>query len=268
MLPILFSFGPVKIYSFGLVLAIGLFLGLYWWWKMGRDEHLEEIELFDAYFLSLIVFIVSGRVGYAILNPEAISSLYRFLAILAYPGVNGVVGIMGMLVFLFFFVRAKEWNIWKVADCVAVTLASIIIFVGLGGLLNGSNPGAEISWGLMYPGESVKRFPIDVWIMIWSLITFAIVSRVRKNFRFYAWYKGEASVAQDGLAALIFSLSIGIYYMVVGWMGEAVTKLYFLPISFLAGFTIMFVSIYEINRRIGRRPASIWSKLLENIRRK
>jgi len=33
----------------GVVMALGVFVALYFWWKMGRDEHLDEIELFDSY---------------------------------------------------------------------------------------------------------------------------------------------------------------------------------------------------------------------------
>ena len=84
MLPILIELGPIKIYAFGVCLTLGIFLALYFWWKMGREEHFDEISLFDSYFLSLIVFLISGRLGYILLHWEELGTLYRSLALLAF----------------------------------------------------------------------------------------------------------------------------------------------------------------------------------------
>ncbi len=249
-------------------MVVGLFLSLYWWWKMGRDEHFEEIELFDGYFLSLIIFLIFGRLGYALLNPESITSVYRMLAILSFPGINVLSGLFGLYVFIIAFARSKSWDTWKVLDFSVVSLSLAIVFGGLGGLLNGSTPGKQVSWGLVYPGDDVARLPIDIWTIIWAMITFAVVSKVRKNFRFYEWYKGEASVAQDGLAALIFLLSGGIYFMTYGWMVESAQMIWVFPVHFVMGVLTILLSLYEIRRRIGRRNIGLWGKLVSVIRRK
>lgn len=251
MLPILVSMGPVKIYSYGVLLAIGLFLSLYWWWKMGRDEHWEEISLFDSFFLFLLVYIVVGRVGYVTLHLRDLGTWYRMIAILAYPGVNAIAGLVAGLIFLILFARAKGWVVWKVLDAWVVTLSLGTIFAGLGGLLNGSNPGIAISWGLSYPGHVERVFPVDLWILLWSLIVFLLVSRVRKNFRFYAWYKGEASVVREGLATLVFGACVGIYYMVEGWMGIRNWKVWVFPVPFLLGMAVVAICGYMIYHRRG-----------------
>jgi len=249
------------------MLVIGLFLSLYWWWKMGRDEHFDEIALFDGYFLSLIVFFIAGRGAYVATHTETLGTLYRSLAILAYPGINGVVGIMAAILFMILFARSHNWDTWKVADSASVTLSIALVFTSLGGLLNGSNPGIPATWGLMYPGQDVARIPVDVWMIIWSLITFAVVSRVRKNFRFYSWYKGESSTAQEGLAALIFAGLSGVYYLVVGWINMSTWKAWVLPGEFVAGLILIMVSGFLIYKRVGRRDAGLWGKLMSVIRR-
>ncbi len=268
MLPILLSLGPVKIYSYGVLLVIGLFLGLYFWWKMGRDEHFDEIALFDGFFLSLLVYFVAGRAGYVITHLSEVGTLYRSLAVLAYPGISSVIGIMAVILFIVLFARSNGWDSWKVMDSAVVTLASILIFGGIGGLLNGTNPGNPAGFGIVYPGETITRIPVDLWIIVWSLITFAVVSRVRKNFRFYAWYKGESSTAQEGLASLIFAGLVGIYYVVVGWIRQPVAKVGVLPAEFLAGLVLILIAGYMIYRRVGRRDGSVWGKLRSIIRRK
>lgn len=268
MLPILISLGPIKIYSYGVFLTLGLFLALYFWWKMGRDEHFDEIALFDGFFLSLMIYFVVGRAGYVLTHYSEVGTLYRSLAFLAYPGLSSVIGIVAVIIFMIMFARSHDFDTWKVADSMAVTLASILIFGGIGGLLNGTNPGNPASFGLIYPGDTIKRIPVDLWIVIWSVVTFAIVSRVRKNFRFYSWYKGESSTVQEGLASLIFLGMVGIYYVVTAWIRPPLGKLGVVPVEFLAGVALILIAGYVIYSRVGRRDSSLWGKLSSVIRRK
>ncbi|MFZ2199577.1 MAG: prolipoprotein diacylglyceryl transferase family protein [Microgenomates group bacterium] len=261
MLPILLSLGPIKIYSYGVFLAIGLFISLYFWWKMGRDEHFDEISLFDGYFLSILTYFVVGRLGYVLLHTAQVGTLYRALAILSFPGIESGIGILGAIVFIILFARNNDWDPWKVMDAFVVALSMALVFGGIGGLLNGSNPGIAASWGVI---------PVDAVTILWALITFAVVSRVRKNFRFYAWYKGESSMAREGLASLIFGIATGIYFMITGWiLQEPWVKLFkVIPLEFILGLTIIAVCGYLIEKRVGRRDGSLWGKLKELIRRK
>lgn len=268
MLPILLSLGPLKIYSYGLMLAGGLFLGLYFWWKMGRDEHFEEIELFDSFFISLIIFGIVGRIGYVLLHFDQVGTLYRALAFLTFPGINVLSGLIGATIFVVMFARSQNWHEWKVLDSFAVVLSAVIAFSGIGGLLNGSIPGRAASWGLMYPGQDVARIPVDIWVFVWGVITFAVVSRVRKNFRFYGWYKGESSMAQEGLASLVFLAASGIYYFVAGFLLEPGWKLVGIPGQVLFGLVLTVTAVILIERRVGRRETTIWGKLMNIIRRK
>lgn len=268
MLPILISMGPVKIYSYGLMLAIGLFIGLYYWWKMGRDEHFDEIALFDAYFLSLIVFVIFGRAAYVLLHLADLDTFYRMLAILAYPGIDGVVGIITSVIFVIMFARSHSWDEWRVVDSLAVVLSLVLIFGSLGGFLNGSNPGMEASWGLKYTSQDQPRVPLDILMLLWSVVIFGVVSRVRKNFRFYSWYKGESSIAKDGLAGLIFIVLTGIYYMLAPWIDQNVWKVGIVPGSSLLGLMGTAIAGYLIYKRVGRRNEGVWGKLKTLIGRK
>ncbi|MFH1243964.1 MAG: prolipoprotein diacylglyceryl transferase family protein [bacterium] len=244
MLPILIQLGPIKIFSFGVCLALGIFIALYFWWKMGREEHFDEISLFDSYFLSLIIFVISGRLGYVLLHWADLGTLYRSLAILAFPGMNVVSGVLASSIFIILFARERGWEIEKTLDSWVVTLSTILVFGSLGGLLNGSG---------------VSRM-LDVWGLGWAIVTFVTVSRVRKNFRFYAWYKGEASSAKEGLAGLIFVLLSGIYYLGMGVVN---------PSNWGVGGLLIVGSGYTIYRRIGRKNTFVnLLQWLRQIRRK
>jgi hypothetical protein len=62
------------------------------------------------------------------------------------------------------------------------------------------------------------RIWLDLWGIFWAGTAFALTSVVRKNFRFFKWYKGDSSVAKDGLAGLTFLMLVGVYYLVRAFM--------------------------------------------------
>ena len=252
MLPILLSLGPVKIYSYGVMLAIGLFLSLYWWWKMGRDEHFDEIALFDAFFLSVIIYAVTGRLGYVALHFQDLGTVYRIFALLAYPGINVIIGLLSAGIFLLLFARSQTWLAWKAMDAYVVALSLTLSFGGIGAILDG----AKASW------------QVNTWGAVWALASFVLASRVRKDFRFYAWYKGESSIAQEGLASLMFGASVGIYYLGASLLSHSSWKVWLIPGQAIVGMVIVVGCLYLIKQRSGRRESTLWGKLSNIIRRK
>ena len=191
------------LYSYGVVLSLGLMAGLYYFWKMGKDEHWVEISLFDTFFLSLLGYWIAGRVGYAILHPQEIETFWSAFAVISRPGIEEIAGLGGGVAIFFLVAWVKGWSLWKAADLGAVALSLILIFGILAGLIQNLS-----SWWL----AAVR--------LGWALVTFGVVARVKKEFRFYQWYKGYLSVARDGLAALTFLFSLGLYVIgaaIVSW---------------------------------------------------
>lgn len=261
MLPILFKLGPITIYSYGVMLSLALFAGLYWFWKMGRDEHWDETWIFDTYFVATFMYLIVGRAVYVLFNSE-LYSFGRAFSLLAYPGVSAVGGIVTTFLVILFLSRRANIDFWKVMDCWAVVLTIVMVIASVGAILNGSMPGLESSsFGYVHPGDTVPRLSGDLWTFIWSLVTFGVVSKVRKNFRFYAWYKGEASVARDGLAVLVLLALAGIYASILGFIIEG-SRIWLLPRTTMIGILVLLISLIMIYLRSGKnRGESLLSRL-------
>lgn len=249
MLPIIINIGPVKIYSYGLFLSLGLLISLYYYWKMGRDEHLDEISLFDSFFISLLSFFVFGRILYIALMSPQLNLFTKGMAILTHPGLVTFAGLVGSLLALTLISKAKNWEFWKVMDMAAVTYSVAFIFGAIGSLLSGANSGKYFSWS------------IDALSVIYAVIMFVIVYRIRKNFRFYAWYKGDKAIARDGLSALSFVLLVGIYYICRFFLENT----YYLPILGF-GIVAMITSLLGIYLRSGRKIAFFSVQLMRKRR--
>lgn len=263
MLPILINFGPVKIYSYGLLFFGAIFVGLYWWWKIGRDEHWDETKLFDIFFIGLFCYFVFGRLGYVVMHQE-LKDFGQILELLTHPGLFVPMGVLGSFGSTFLLARKNDWEIWRVMDTFAVVLATILVVGSMGAILNGSNPGLISQWGIVHPGQTDKRIPIDVFAFGWSLVAFGVVSRVRKNFRFYSWYKGEASVAKEGLASLVFLELLGLYWLGIGWLDDGI-RWYGIPILTIVGGLMVVGVGCMIYLRSGKNRGE---ELLAILRRK
>lgn len=165
---------------------------------MGRDENWPEIQLFDTYFLSIVVFYLVGRLAYVTTYYSEIGGLVGALSLLSSPGINYHVGFVGGVIVAWRFAKIKGWDIWKVWDAMVVSISLMLVFGSIGILLNRG------------------QMPQDLLLVVWSLFSFGIVTIVRKNFRFYSWYKGESSAAKEGLATLVWIGLVSLYHVVLG----------------------------------------------------
>lgn len=268
MLPVLATIGSVKIYSFGMFLFLALFFGLFWWWKLGRDENLDEKHLFDVGIGSMFLYFLFARLGYVVLNWSDFGKLSRIMAVLAYPGLVHWIGVVGVTISIVIMSRARGWKPWKVLDIFAVSLSFVLFFGMIGALLNGSNPGRELRlMSVKFPGEDTARFMVDGFGAIWYLPVFLIVSRVRKNFRFYSWYKGKKSAVSEGLAFLVFFGLSGIYYVIRSFVDDNLSYLYD-GVSFMmaAGVVMIVVSLVVSYNRSGRVLQEDWERLVFKVR--
>jgi prolipoprotein diacylglyceryltransferase len=251
MLPVIFSIGSFKLYSFGVFLFASLFMGLFWWWKLGRDEHIEEVSLFDSFFLMLGGFFVVGRGVYVALHWEDFGNIYRILGLLSFPGLSFLGGVVGSVLVLIGLAHYYGWGTWKILDNFAASMGVVLVIASFGAILNGSLPGLAVSWGVSYPGVAGLRIPVDYLVFLWAIIYFGVINRVRKNFRFYAWYRNERQVAPDGLTCLLAVFLTAILYLVRGFLEET-WRLGFVSYYSILGLIVALVVSGVIYYRSGR----------------
>ena len=64
MWPVIMSWGPIAIKSFGVMLFLGLFFGGFIFWQKGREEGVEEEKLMDVWLMTGLASLLFARVGF------------------------------------------------------------------------------------------------------------------------------------------------------------------------------------------------------------
>ncbi len=126
MHPILFKIGPITIYTYGVMVALGIFFGSLVLVKLSEREGIRREDVVDIAFWSIVAGFIGARLFFFLYNPEYLKPWYRIFfvwegGLVWYGGV-----VFGALTAIYFIVKRKI-PVWRFADAIAIALS-----VGLG----------------------------------------------------------------------------------------------------------------------------------------
>lgn len=232
MYPTLFQIGPVAIHSFGVMVALAVFVCGY---LMGRDARplgIRSEEIFDFVFWAAVGGIIGARLFFIFLNgefflenPSEIIMLQR--GGLAWQG-GFVLGAAAAIVFL----KRKGWSGWTMADLGAPYLALGHAIGRIGCFLNGCCYGKEAAWGIYFPVHEAHLHPTQLYEAAALTVLFFLLKAARTRMprpgQVFAIYVIAASVIRFVVEffradheLLAFGLSVfqyvGIGFFFAGW---------------------------------------------------
>lgn len=156
MYRIIFSFGPFSIYSYGLMLAIGFLVALWFAQRRAKNLKLDANKIADLCFYLIVAGILGARILYVLLNWRYFrENLFDILKVweggLVYYG--GL--ILGFFVYIW-FVWKNKLSFAKIADLMSVPLSVGIFFGRIGCFLNGCCYGnISKTWGISFPAKDI-----------------------------------------------------------------------------------------------------------------
>lgn len=203
MHPILFSLGPLTIYSYGVMLALAFVVGIWFATRQAKKEKVPANTILDLSLIALIAGIIGARIlfvlrnlNYYLLQPFEIIMFWQ--GGLIYSG-GLILGTLCAILFL----KVRRLNIWKVVDICAPSLAIGQAIGRIGCFLNGCCFGKPVSWGIKFPPgskasyeqfsqgliKSVNEYslpvhPTQLYSALSALIIFLILILVRRRKRF------------------------------------------------------------------------------------
>lgn len=205
MSPILFEIGPIRIATYGVMLAIGFLCGLWVLKRELRRQHLH-VELADRIvFAAMIGGIIGGKVFHLIEYPatflaDPFGSVFSGYGLAWYGGFIG-----GAAAVLFTLNRHRALN-WNTIDAIAPALL-VGYFFGRGGCaLSGDGcygiP-TDLPWGKSYPDGAVPTLehvhPTPIYEMLQMVLIYGLLRALRSRLKpgqLFALYLISISIAR------------------------------------------------------------------------
>jgi len=210
MSPIIFSAGPVTIYSFGFLLAVGVFIKSFVIWRRLRDLGFKEEKILDFLILSLFFGLIFSRLIFIFENWSSFGfHLSRWFLFVRFPGFSVPGWLLGVLLALWRFVKRGKWDFWRVIDEVTFGFLPFLILVQVGSFLDGSGFGrsTNMPWGIYFPGILLKRQPISLFFALSLLVVWFFLLRIERHWRTWEWYKSKES-------GFIFLTALGSIFLI------------------------------------------------------
>lgn len=188
MHPILAKIGPIYIYSYGLMVAIGFSVATLLAYKHADDFGINKERIIDLGIVMLAGGIIGARIVYVALNFQYYMKNPLEIVNLARGGLVWYGAFIFGMIAAAWFVWKNRINFWTVADLFAPYLALAQSFGRIGCLMNGCCYGSAAPSGFMlsviFPGESICRYPTQIFSALALLLIFAILRTWQKKRRF------------------------------------------------------------------------------------
>lgn len=196
MLPTLLKIGPLTIHTYGLMMAVGVALGLWFVYAQAKRSGLDPGRLLDACFYTVIVSLVgaklvlfAGNFSYYISYPRELFSLARSGGV--FQG-----GLAFGVVFAVVYFRKKKIPFWPAADLVGPALALGHGFGRLGCFSAGCCYGRECTGALGVTFKSsyahqltgiplgTPLYPVQLFESILNFLNFGVLFLVLRKKKF------------------------------------------------------------------------------------
>lgn len=201
MYPDLFHIGPIPVRSFGLMLAISFFLGVFYVKKVSERDKYPFDPLLNIAYILIIGGIIGARISYVLLhlnefagrwtdsfNPFS-SEQFGIAGLNLYGGV--VLAILGAWAYCFF----KKLNVLQVFDYFTPTLGLGLAVTRIGCFLNGCCFGTptDLPWGISFPEGTLPYavfgdahlHPSQIYSSLYGLFLFFLLHYVVKHRKFF-----------------------------------------------------------------------------------
>lgn len=241
MFPTLVSIGPVAIYSISVSLIVAWLVFSFLFWRALRSWGTDDERVFDLTFYATIAALVFARAGFVLTHRELFAdSILKVIALWVTPGLSFLGGLVGAIATFVYLSRAYKVRLGLVLDALGLSLPITLAIGKVGSFLDGAEVGrvTSLPWGVMYPGHTGARHPVQVYEIIALLFIFVCMQVLHKRATGRKWPYGLLGV----LFFLLFSASgfalelakeSSVYWVVtanqlilIGFFAESVGALY------------------------------------------
>jgi phosphatidylglycerol---prolipoprotein diacylglyceryl transferase len=155
MHPTIVEIGPLALHSYGFLLAVSFFAGI---WLAARRAPRRGLSVEMVYDTSLVIVfaaILGARLMYVLFHREEIRSFIDVIAVWR-GGLTMYGGVIAAMISAWLYLRRRETPFLRMADVMAPSLGFGLMLTRIGCFLNGCCYGkpTDMPWGLALPAET------------------------------------------------------------------------------------------------------------------
>ncbi len=186
MYPILFKVGPLCIYSYGFMIALGVCLSIWLINKRILRTNVDEHFLIDCVFILLVIGIIGARLFYIALNFENYKhSIFSFFKVWE-GGLIVYGGVVAATIALIGITYASKRAFFDVADALIPFVALTQGFGRVGCFLNGCCWGKVTTsmWGVTFPFLDMPVHPVQIYESLYCFMMFFLLWMMSNKKKF------------------------------------------------------------------------------------
>lgn len=239
MKPVLFEIFGTSFYSYYIFITLGIFVGLYFFYKYSKKQDIALPYFLDLSIISIISGYVGGRIFHVLLSMPSYYLEHPKEVFYFWQGGYAIYGAtITPILFIYLYSKYKKIAFLKITDALAPSLSIGTAIGRVGCLLQGCCFGKPTTmlWGMDVNGTYVH--PTQIYLSLHGLLMFFILAKLFKSKR----YDGQ-------LTYWYFLLySVG-RFIIESFRADNIAKVHSLS-SFQILSLILFVwSLYEIVKR-------------------
>jgi phosphatidylglycerol---prolipoprotein diacylglyceryl transferase len=195
MRPILFHIGYTSIYSYYVFITLGIFLGLFFFYKYSKKSDLSPVSFVDISLISLITAYIGARLFHILF---VMPKYYLEKPIEMFYFWNGGFVIYGAIlippIFVYLYAKKKNLNFPKITDALAPAFSIGTALGRLACFMQGCCYGkpTDLPWGISFPEganagmtpTNIPLHPTQLYLALQGLVIFLILNYIfsRKKF--------------------------------------------------------------------------------------
>ncbi len=234
--PVLIDLGPVKVYAWGFMMAVGVLAAVYGISRRFKQEGYDPDHALDLAILLVVSGLLGSRLAYI-----AMFEWHEFLArpaiffSLSNGGFQGLVWYggftAGVLAFII-YCRVRSYSFWKMADIIAPYLALAYAIVRIGCFLNGCCYGlvADSACTVVFPEvDQFHRYPTQLFSSALNLLLFG----------FLYWYYPRRRF--DGQIFAAYLIGYAVYRFLIEFLRE--NWIFYGPLSIAQVYSLLILAV-------------------------
>lgn len=186
MHPILFTLGNLPIYTYGLLVALGIFVALLLFEKETQKRGLDPDITSSFAFWAIVMAIVGSRIGWVIQYWPMYKGNWLAIINVREGGLAFHGGLIAAIGVGFYYVFRYKLPLAKLADAAARPLAIGYVIGRWGCFFNGCCWGKEttLPWGVVSRFVDDLRHPVQLYDSFATLLLFGFITWRSKHSKF------------------------------------------------------------------------------------